>query len=106
MLPAAVSGSVTNFVRSKSNAAPSVAVCCGIAVIVGALSTAWTAIWNRSTTAGATPSLTSIVTSCVPASVCAGVPEIVAGALNRSQAGNVGAVICSALPSGSDAVSA
>jgi hypothetical protein len=101
----AVSESVTNVVRSTSNGEFSVAVCSGIERIEGGLSTPRTVIRNLDVTAAATPSDTLIVTSCVPTSSSAGVPEIVAGAVNASQLGSVGAVIVGVVPSGSEAVS-
>ncbi len=51
------------------------------------------------------PSVTLIVTLCAPTFASAGVPEIVAGAVNVSQLGIVGALIVGVVPSGSDAAS-
>ena len=104
-LLAGVSASVTKVPRFKLNGTSSVAICSGIsAAITGASSTLSTVIWKLCETAAAMPSETVIVTLCVPTSFWVGVPEIVAGAVNTSQLGNVGAANVSGLPSGSVAV--
>ena len=82
----------------------SVPVWSGIGAMTGESSTPRTVTWNACSTGGARPSDTVIETLCTPIWSWVGVPAMVAGGVNTSHGGNVGAATVSGSPSGSTAI--